>query len=282
MEEANKEINEVKNKTYCIIIPVYKEDISELEKISIKSLYKETNNYEHTYLICPKGLNTTVYQSIFPAIKKLEFPVTFFKSKFTYSHLLMQYEFYNVFSVYDYMFIFQLDGYMFKNEIQKWINKDIDYVGAPVFAPKSQEWLLGQYGIKNPWVGNGGVSLRKIKTFKYICDPNAKFRVVNTLSDEVLLKMLYGEDVYFCNIVPELYGFKINRANWGEALEFSWDLWDYSVDIEELLKKANVHIDPMCCHGWNISKRALRYWKNRINEITDELIDNSNLQEFYF
>lgn len=274
-----EEVNQKNKRSYCIIVPVYKKELTELEKISLTSLCRETNNYLHTYLICPKNLNIDAYTAIFPAIKKLEFPEVFFTNKYTYSILLLQFDFYNIFSSYDYMFIFQLDGYMFKDEIQKWVDKDIDYVGAPVLSEKSKMWLLGDAGIKNPWVGNGGVSLRRIKTFKYLSDPNAKFRIINTLTDNVLFSYFKGEDTYFANVVPELYGFKIKKAQWTEALEFSWDLFDFSVDIEELLKKSNVKIDPMCCHGWNISKTALKYWQHRINEITNDIINNSNLPE---
>ena len=255
------------NKNYCIVVPVYKEQLSDTEQISLKSLYRETNGYKHTYLVCPEGINIDEYKKIYPNIHKIEFNEIFFKNIYTYSQLCLSYMFYNQFSIYDYMLIYQLDAYLFKDDIQNWVNLDMDYIGAPIFSELSGWPHLKK--TKTAQVGNGGISLRKIRTFRYLTDPNSKFRLVNTLFQEELSKVIY-EDVYFCQIVNHIYGFDLKIPEPSKALEFAWD---QSLEhIKKLLENANVKLTPMGCHGWQKSKESLLFWKELIPEITDELI----------
>ncbi len=65
----------------------------------------------------------------------------------------------------DYMLVFQTDSMIFKEHkdlIYKFIELDIDYVGAP--------WLICGYlpTKERDFIGNGGMSLRKVKTMRKI------------------------------------------------------------------------------------------------------------------
>ena len=80
-----------------------------------------------------------------------------FKSVTTYDQMLTKPYLYNMFKEYEYMLITQPDVIIFKDEIQYWIEKDIDYIGAHGLLIPDHNY--------NFYVGNGGISLRKISSF---------------------------------------------------------------------------------------------------------------------
>ena len=94
-----------------------------------------------------------------------EFDSSFFRSVNSYSRLLTLPLFYGAFCDYEYMLIAQLDAVCFRDDLDEWCRRGYDYVGAPwchlcrhVCSPD-----FSYPGEK--LVGNGGLSLRRIKTF---------------------------------------------------------------------------------------------------------------------
>lgn len=271
-------------KDCCIVIPIYKEELSCVEEISLKCLkkiliddkisntdYHDPYNFFDIFLVCPEGLNTSKYEEIFNRqgfkeawLKKKEFNPEYFKSTATYSQLCISYDFYKTFDYYDYMLIYQLDCYLFKNEIIKWCNKGYDYIGGPILSTdcgwdtvkqskNGNEW--------NPYVGNGGLSLRKISTFKEITDPNGEFRKRYELTDEKLNGVVF-EDKYFCNDLYNIY--ELDIPSWKEALEFALDM---SVDVVyNYLKWEGT---PMGIHSVD---KNIRWWKKVIPEFGDQKV----------
>lgn len=73
----------------------------------------------------------------------------------SYNAMLLQPWFYKLFQSWDYILIFQLDAWIFRDDLQKWVDSDYTYVGAP--------WT-GCFGDDTPdtGVGNGGLSLRAV------------------------------------------------------------------------------------------------------------------------
>lgn len=251
--------------TYCIVIPIYKEQLSDTEQLSLISLYKKTNGYNHTYLVCPKGMNISKYKNIYPNIHTIEFDKSFFENIYTYSQLCVSYNFYNLFGIYDYMIIYQLDTYLFKDNLKDWVNMGYDYIGAPAYAKGP---ILTN--IKDPYLYNGGFSIRKIKTFRYLTDPNSKFRILNTLSDDEISKIKY-EDMYFTNIIPNTYGFKLNLPKWNIAIQFSFDIPNSSEEhVKNFTKQIISSIPlPTGCHGFSKHKEYLDFFKQYINEFNN-------------
>lgn len=154
------------------------------------------------------------------------------------------------------MLIHQADAYLFKDELDKWCGKGYDYIGAPWYRPeklnksKLYQWFytnLWQPRLvkkrKNGWlynkVGNGGLSLRKIKTALTCLDlaPEElldKYR--NTKSPH------FNEDVFWSIEAPNIVrNYRIPQ--WKEALHFAVEF-----KPELALKQLNNQL-PFGCHA---------------------------------
>lgn len=251
---------------FVIVIPVYKEELDILEKISIERLMKVIGNKNYSIaLVCPNSLNVEAYQHYIPNADIKRFDDLYFKSTATYSQLCISYDFYDTFSEYEYMLIYQLDCYLFYDSIEEWCNKGYDYVGGPIMSTDCG-WDTVKKNQKEytPYVGNGGFSLRRIETFKDICDPQGELRTTYELTDEKLSNVRW-EDKYFCNDLYNIYRLRI--PTYDEALWFGLDM---SVDvIYNFFKWEGL---PMGCHSWD---KNIRYWKNVIPELKNnqEVID---------
>ena len=268
---------------YCIVIPIYKAELDCVEEISLRRLRKiliddkmnvgiwhEYEDYSPVYLVCPKGLDTSKYEEIYNVgdekidLKKVEFDPGYFKSTATYSQLCINYDFYKTFDKYEYMLIYQLDCYLFKDEILQWCRKGYDYIGGPILSTdcgwdtvkksrKGEEW--------KPFVGNGGLSLRKISTFLDITNPEGEFRKRYNLTDDKLKNVIF-EDKYFCNDLYNLYELEV--PNWKEALEFAMDM---SIDV--IYNYIKFEGTPMGIHSVD---KNIRWWKKVIPEFMDEKV----------
>lgn len=148
-------------KTKCAIgIPVYKMDISEDEICSLVQCAKILSNYD-IKIICPESLNIENYLK-FGNFGIIRMPDSCFNDTYSYSHTLLNKAFYEQFKDYEYLLIYQLDAWVFEDKLEYWCSKDYDYIGAP--------WFKGYNNLNNnskmlKYAGNGGFSLRKIKTF---------------------------------------------------------------------------------------------------------------------
>lgn len=170
----------------CVAIPIYKEKIDVYEEISITQVLSVLGDYD-IYFFAPKKLKTPKYLMD----KKKEgcdfsvvsFDDGFFENTVTYTKLLLSTEFYDWFVEYEYMLIYQLDAFVFSNQIDKFIAYDYDYIGAP------WEWEC----YKNFPVGNGGLSLRKIKRCRELVQNKELIYENNPYKEYFSL----GEDVFF-------------------------------------------------------------------------------------
>ena len=267
----------MKTSQFCIVIPIYKEELNCVEKLSLKRLVKiiEGKNYP-VYLVKPESLDCTNYHNIIDKRIKVEeiyFDDKYFESIQSYSQLCLSYKFYDKFSRYEYMYIYQLDCYLFEDHLKEWCDKGYDYIGAPILSLDAG-WDVydKKKNIWEPKVGNGGFSLRKIQTFKDITYPNGEFRTYYKITDELINKVIY-EDKYFCNDIIDFY--EINIPNWQEACRFSFDM---NADLyKEIMKEDFL---PMCAHAWD---RNIRHWMSRIEDITAEIVDfcEDKYKEFF-
>jgi hypothetical protein len=89
----------------------------------------------------------------------------------SYNSMLMQAWFYRLFKAWDYLLIFQLDAWILGSNLLDWLQKKYSYVGAP--------WT-GELGPDTPdsGVGNGGLSLRKVKDMLAIFEDQKRLRSV--------------------------------------------------------------------------------------------------------
>jgi len=156
-----------KGKPVAIVVPLYQETLTPEEEISVKHLVHFLGRYPK-YLVAPKSLKAGLEGF---GIKR--FDDKYFKTRDTYSDLLLSKGFYQTFSDYEYILIYQLDALVFSDQLLEWCDTGLDYVGAP--------WLKSPFTefITHPAVGNGGFSLRKIQSFlkvfeskNYCVDPD--------------------------------------------------------------------------------------------------------------
>lgn len=257
-----------------IIIPIYKNIFDEYEEISLKSIFKNFSNYNITF-VCPNHLELNFLNnySYIKNYKIEKFDDQFFKNIDGYNKLLVTSLFYKRFESSTYILICQPDVYVFKNDLENWIDKNYDYVGAPWIASKRNfininaekfnsifRKLTGKK-LKNTErifkVGNGGFSLRKTEKFISIC--NLESKNIDNFSQNKNETDYYIEDVFWSLYVPKVYpDFKI--PTWQEALNFCIDR------KPELALKLNNNNIPMACHGFNKPK-VNKFWKKIINNL---------------
>ena len=153
--------------TVAILIPVYKDVLDSSEEFSIDYLVKIAPDREK-FFIAPQSLNQAYYHERYGSIKFSIFEDTFFQSIKGYNHLLLGVDFYKSFSSFDYILIHQPDALMFHDNLDYWMERGFDYIGAPWPNGVEVKMHLGKFAVMDglnlkAYVGNGGFSLRSVK-----------------------------------------------------------------------------------------------------------------------
>ena len=138
----------------AVVIPVYKSELNELEKISLAQVRKILKNYPIIF-VAPAEVK---YPYFTPSDSVVYFPPQFFQGVQTYNYLMMSPNFYAAFKDFEYILIYQLDAFVFRDELEYFCSLGYDYIGAP--WPK-----IYRDNVKENFscVGNGGFSLRNVK-----------------------------------------------------------------------------------------------------------------------
>jgi len=152
-----------------IVIPIYKKEFDQEEQVLVDRMFSVFANRELVF-VGPQNLEKTYYSSRYPSANFSNFEDHFFESVQGYSRLLLSLHFYETFSDREFLLISQPDVYVFRDDLDVWLQKPYDYVGAPWPKGFSVNLRIGRFttaaeGIPlNAFVGNGGFSLRRIKT----------------------------------------------------------------------------------------------------------------------
>ena len=177
---------------------------------------------------------------------------------------------YDLFSASDYILIYQLDAYVFRDELDEWVAKGYDYIGAPWIIKRGLSyylfggWMQALHRKLHPIgegenmvhahlafsVGNGGLSLRRVSKMREMAEQFA---------DEIS-RLRFGEerraaeDVFFSLVAGHRCGLK--KPGWREALAFAWESKpDYCMHTIGKL--------PFGCHAWSLP-RYKSFWKQYI------------------
>ena len=239
----------------AIVIPIYKTELTEIEKISLNQCNKVLGDNDIFYA-SPKGLNPS--EKLLP-FKNEEFDPEYFKDIQGYNRLMLESHFYERFLNYDYILIYQLDAFVFRDELATWCDKNYDYIGSPWIATQNIfSKLLKPFASKKIKkrapiffkVGNGGFSLRKTKTFYEISK-----KLENNIKEQLKNKEeIYAiEDVFWSLKVPAFFP-EFSIPDYKEAVKFSIDR------KPELALKLNKNELPFGCHGINKGK-VIKFWK---------------------
>ncbi len=249
----------------CIVIPIYTTNLSHIEKISLEKCLDTLSNYDIIFAE-PNSLNNASI-NINNQILSEKFDDSYFKDILGYNKLLLSHEFYQRFSKYNYMLIHQLDCYVFSDRLLYWCNKNYDYIGAPWIASKNTKLkqLISQFDNYQKKrrariffnVGNGGFSLRKIKTFIDITKKHKDIIDTELSRDRKDYKLM--EDVFWSFTAPKLSkDYKI--PDYIKAIKFSIDR------KPKLAMKINKGRLPFGCHGINKPK-VIKFWESKIPEL---------------
>ena len=198
-------------KLVCIVVPIHKSKLSKREILYTKNNLNFFPKYDK-YIILPEKEKTDSLKNFsyfkFPLVHFIFVKTEFFYSIHSYNRLLTRCFFYKLFIKYKYILIVQTDVVICFDDLQNWCSKNYDYIGAP--------WK--QF---NPHVGNGGFSLRKVKSFINICcnsqvpytrNEDMIFAKMNCLTKpNILMASLFAVEtypLYFLNLTKKIpFGF---------------------------------------------------------------------------
>lgn len=227
-----------------VVVPVYK---PRLEGSELKSLLQCIHILgNHPIIIAaPVDLDTGFYQQVSNhEIQVIRFAEKYFTSTTGYSELLTSAHFYRSFISFKYILIYQVDAWVFRDELSYWCQQDYDYIGAPwIEKPpitSGKKPLVDLSERLYNKVGNGGLSLRKVKThirWSWLVGIIFKFLPKN-------------EDILWTLFAP------LKKPKALHALRFAYELnpeKSYELTDKQL---------PFGCHAWE--KYQNEFWKNFI------------------
>lgn len=239
----------MQKKEVAIVIPAYQKELNEVEKICLKRCYEVFESYPIILLI-PENLDTKNYQTHF-SIQEKRISAKHFTSVKAYSRLLTDPSFYALFAEYKFILIYQLDVFVFSDQLLDWCKQNYDYVGSPWVNLDWQKEFAARWHIRPNWlrkVGNGGFSLRKVKTF-YWASKLFRFLTKN---------MKLNEDIFWSNNPLSWTPF-FRIPKFDIALKFGFEqrpAFCYAQNSEKL---------PFGCHAWH--KFDPIFWKPFFKEL---------------
>lgn len=159
-------------KKVAVVVPMHnRSTLTVDEQISFRHLTHYLAPYDK-YLVVPESLQVTL-----PGCNLKRFGEEYFGSAIANTRLLLSEHFYRAFSEYEYILIYHLDALVFSDQLTTWCDTGLDYIGPPWIPCVDSPW------VKEPRVGNGGLSLRKIQSFlkvfhsdEYWMDPEEYWR----------------------------------------------------------------------------------------------------------
>lgn len=265
----------------AVSVPVYKECISENEILSLRQCLRVLRNYPVVF-VTPQSIKTDVYEKECKKygveFNRCAFGDSFFKGIQGYNRLLLSKLFYEAFQQYEYILIYQLDAFVFKDELSQWCSRGYDFVGAPLFGSFSDT----EFHPDQARVGNGGFSLRKVKTYLDYFNGRKNVFTIGDIANRIALKKKpytrwlvwllmalgwrnkprtvakdwkYNEDDFWTGLLDGS-NYAMHKPSVSEALMFSFERFpSESFNLTEVL--------PFGCHAWG-KYQFDTYWRKYI------------------
>jgi hypothetical protein len=253
----------------AVLVPVYRPKLTADDVVSLRHLEHYLSGHDR-YLVMPEGLRFGL-----DGFRIKRFSDRWFRSRRTYSELLLTRDFYRAFSEHEYMLVHQLDCLVFKDELGYWCDTGYEYIGAVHTIPNHP-----------PGVGNGGFSLRRIEGFLEVLE--SKRRTVEPrdywsaswgdkppLQRWLNMPRVWAKHLrYFNGVTWEIR--RMNRADYGWPEDWFWSLEarKYSPRFRLAPNEAALRFSfdespaeyfeaigrelPFGCHGWT-GKRS--FWE---------------------
>ncbi|MFZ6664543.1 DUF5672 family protein [Peijinzhouia sedimentorum] len=252
------------NNKFAIVIPVYSLHLKSYQICVLDYLISICKEFQ-IIIIHPRSFELDIDNAeilVRYGFHHIAFDDSYFKNIESYNRLCLSYSFYNCFSDFDYIIIHQLDAFLFRNELNYWLDKNYDYVAPPWVGVDVFKFIRGTFENNVPLllkakvlplhkalfghdflVGNGGISLRKVKTFK---------RVLK-LYNKQARNWPYNEDLFYSLFIPAHYPF-FRIPSFNKSLAFGFDL--NPLEAFEMNKNEL----PMAAHGFDKPNYFLQ-WK---------------------
>lgn len=217
-----------------IVVPIYRSELRETERVSLLQLQKVLGNYPRVFL-APASLSFD-FGALGRGFGVERFDDAYFDGLSGYSCLMLSDEFYARFADYQYVLIYQLDAFVFQDTLRAFCALGYDYIGAPVGRLDTYWHVLGAR------VGNGGLSLRKVSACR---------RMLRSWQDwggahhPLTWMFLAFEDVFWGFLgACEEFDFHVPDAE--TALSFS-----VQGNVAHAYERIAAGWRPFGCHGWD-------------------------------
>ncbi len=260
----------------CVVIPTHTSTPTKNQLLAFKQCFDVLKNHSIKVLI-PHELNLDAYYKVVPSFEIISIERNWLTSVKNYNALKKNYFFYKLFAEYQFLLTYELDAFVFRDELNFWVDKGQDYIGAPWFEgwhePNINSQVIG--------VGNSGFSLRTIQKSLLILKRISKIKSIyrwslckhnNILFNSImflfsgyfkLLSLRYleriinlnddNEDYFWCMLVDKSFrDYYIAPVN--EAIKFSFEA------NPSLLYKINNNELPFGCHAWE--RYEPEFWIN--------------------
>lgn len=245
----------------CVIIPIYKDSFSEIEKYSFDRNLQVLANRD-IFLIGPASLKPYLI-SLTRDLNNVHFKIfddEYFGKIRSGTRLLMSIGFYDCFVDYKFMFICHFDAILFKDELDYWVSQEIDIIGAPLFH-------TNRNSINDLRMGtNGGLCLRNINSCRRVLldirktyfnistlwkmERNIFWKLFRVLRDGLFfnykihrLRPVLNEDMFWSVVVPDRFDW-FKNAKFEDAMFFAFEM------NSKLLFEKNNNSYPFGIHAW--------------------------------
>lgn len=202
-----------------VVIIAYSPNPSDLEIASFKQCLRILNTHSIS-IACPASLDTKIYREISAKYEiRLSFEYfedSWFKSVSSYNSLMLNPEFYRRYTAYEYLLLYQLDAWVFADQLNYWCELGYDYIGAPWFTDGGE--LL-------PVSGNGGFSLRRVRSFLTILTQRFAFNTFSLIFPRENYLQFYGLETpvsIYERFKKSVYLLRLLRAKFFPKLHFHW------------------------------------------------------------
>lgn len=153
----------------AVVLPLYRAQLSRYEKCSVRQIVATLSDHE-IVVIAPRRLGgDAAFRRLLDQVggtgsgfRIMHFDDHYFESLRGYNKLMLSLDFYREFEDYSHMLVAQTDVFIFGGGLDRFLEMDYDYVGAPWFEGDDAASVPVRMF---PVAGNGGLSLRKIASF---------------------------------------------------------------------------------------------------------------------
>jgi hypothetical protein len=148
----------------AVVIPLSHDTVyTPDQEISFRHVRRHLSRYD-IYVVVPES-----QRGVYPGFIRKPFADRFFGSPEAFGALLLTRDFYRAFLGYECILLYHLDSLVFSDRLQEWCAAGYDYIAPP--------WLISPDTphITEEKVGNGGFSLRRVRSFLRVLESRRYF-----------------------------------------------------------------------------------------------------------